>query len=135
VDPNRAGNVDLRRMRIISQLDMRYFMISIEYFPKRFTFINNLVERLELIEKDFDPQGNTDFFVRLNDGREYAFTAFSIKNIEMIMNRDELGCFIVPGLIIVKNLDIDSIFEAVEQCLRLSENKEDRMSHFGVLQI
>ena len=73
------------------------------------------------------------FFVRLNDGREFAFTAFTQDNIKHLMQQDDQRCFVSPGLVIVRDIDIESILACIEQCLVLSNNYMT-LDHFGVMQ-
>jgi hypothetical protein len=109
-------------------------MNDITSFPREYVYLNEYVEKINLPNKNFGDGENDDFFVLLKDGRLYSFTAFTTKNIEEIMERDNLKSFISPGLIIVKTVDIDSIMEGIDECLKQSTHKGGRLDHFGILQ-
>ncbi|MBV9789385.1 MAG: hypothetical protein JOZ51_14470 [Chloroflexi bacterium] len=79
-------------------------------------------------------QDNEDFFVRLKNGPNYAFTACTPENILHVMQRDNLKSFISPGLVIVRSLEVESILDAVEACLRLTLANGESLDHYGVRQ-
>lgn len=114
--------------------------------PPQYVHINTFVSEIWLPNRSPDgilpstsmelplAQGNEDIFVRLKNGLDYAFTACTPENILHIMQRDDLKSFISPGLVIVRSLDMESILDAVEACLRLTLAHGEPLDHYGVRQ-
>ena len=61
---------------------------------------------------------NTDVIVELEDGRKYAFTAFTPTNLVTQMAREGQGWFVCEDLLIVRELTEDNVRGAVEQILQ-----------------
>lgn len=85
-------------------------------------------------QEDQGKDGNLDLLIRLSDGREYSFTAFTPRNAQEVMEKEKWKSLISPGLLIVLALNKACILDAIEHCLRHSEDGRIPLSHFGILQ-
>lgn len=63
---------------------------------------------------------NVDVHARLREGRVVAFTVFTLRNIERLMNaEDHVAWFVSPGMLIVDRLSDDAILGAVRDGVSL----------------
>jgi hypothetical protein len=92
----------------------------------------DLIRELNILP--FGEAGNEDIFVRLKDGRTYAFTAFTPDSMKEFMEQDGKFCFISPGMIVVRQMSDEALCEAIEECLRYEQDGSYPLDHFGVLQ-
>lgn len=58
--------------------------------------------------------GNTDVLVKLEDGRGYAFTAFTPEEIGRLMQAEGLTHFLCEDMLLVKDLQEATIRKAIE---------------------
>ena len=117
-------------------------MVDIVLFPEKYVLVNRFVDRITcVVESDELPgslgllDGNIDFYVYLRTGLSYAFVAATPENARFEMDRQGIRAFVVVGMIIVAAVDSNSIMEAIEQCLEITQNDEYPLSRFGCLQI
>jgi hypothetical protein len=109
-------------------------MKTLKEFPPEYQYVNFYVDRIDIPNLYFGTRGNDDFFVHLKDGNSYSFTAFTPDNIKQLMEQDNLKSFISPGLVLVQNINLESILDAIEECLKLSKHNKSGLDRFGVLQ-
>ena len=128
-------------------------MTLITTFPTKYPLTNEYVQEIEIVgyltqeEAEADPgypplmlqvhqeYRNFDFFVRLRDGRSYAFVASIPEFIREYMERENEDSFLSPGLVIVRRIDETSVMDAVESWLRLGLHSQLGLEHYGCLQI
>lgn len=72
---------------------------------------------------------NADVLVELEDGRRYAFTAYTPLNLMSLMDREKLGYFVSDGMLVVRELTEENVRAAITEIL--DEHDPER---FGVLQ-
>ena len=70
--------------------------------------------------------GNVDLWAHLRDGRTFAFTAFTVADVQRLMGDDR--SFVSPGMLLVAELSEAAILDAVVNAAQLG------IEHFGVLQ-
>lgn len=109
-------------------------MIEVRDFPLKCLLLRKYVKALYVASSTFAENGNEDLFVQLKDGREFGFTVFALANVQQLMQQDDINAFVSPGMLIVTSVTWDSIFFAIEECLRLSVDNNFSFEHFGVLQ-
>jgi hypothetical protein len=125
-------------------------MTLITTFPTKYPLTNENVQEIEIVgyltqeEAEADPgyppliqqeYRNFDFFVRLRDGRSYAFVASIPEFIREYMERENEDSFLSPGLVIIRGINETSVIDAVESWLRLGLHGELGLEHYGCLQI
>lgn len=73
-----------------------------------------------------DATENQDIWVECRDGRRFAFTLFTLRNLASLM--EGRLSFVSPGMLVVKDLSDEAIVEAVADAAELG------IERFGVLQ-
>ncbi len=124
-------------------------MKDISSFPTQYKRINERVKAIHLphalskAEEDpavpselisSDEYRVADFLVSLKNGRAYSFLAATPDFIKETMSAENAKSFVSPGLIPLSEITLESILDAVEHWLALSENNYIPLEHFGVLQ-
>lgn len=61
--------------------------------------------------------GNADVIAELEDGRKYAFTAFTPEDLARQMRAEGVGHFVVPDLLVVREVSQANVRAAVEEIL------------------
>lgn len=102
-------------------------------FDNIYVFINKYAVSIQF-PYEIGGYGNVDFFLNMKDGSSYAFTAFTVIEVNKIMISEGVSHFVIPGMIIVKDISYESIFSAIEECIRLSYTGNCSLAHFGVIQ-
>jgi hypothetical protein len=117
-------------------------MVDIVLFPEKYVLVNRFVDRISCVAESDEllgslglTDGNIDFYVYLRTGLSYAFVAATPENARFEMDSQDIRAFVVVGMIIVAAADADSIMEAIEQCLEITQNDEYPLGRFGCLQI
>ena len=77
--------------------------------------------------------GENDIFLELMDGRIYSFLAATPQFMAAYMARENSREFVSPGLLVVDSLEAESILNALEACVRTSQQGLP-LDHYGVLQ-
>ena len=77
--------------------------------------------------------GENDIFMELMDGRIYSFLAATPQFMTAYMARENSREFVSPGLFVVNSLETESILDALEACVRTSQQGLS-LDHYGVLQ-
>jgi hypothetical protein len=116
---------------------LQHYVMTIEVVAHRAT--DELSEQAQDLIRDlnilpFGEAGNEDVFVRLKNGRTYAFTVFTPDSVKEYMERDGTLSFISPGMIVVRQMSDEALCEAIEECLRFEQDGSYPLDHFGVLQ-
>jgi hypothetical protein len=116
---------------------LQHSLISIEVVAHRAseTLPEDAQELMRALQiRPFGEAGNEDVFVRLKDGRTFAFTAFTPDDMKELMDQDGTLSFISPGMIVVRQMSEEALCEAIEECLKFESDGSHPLDHFGVLQ-
>lgn len=116
-------------------------------FPERFQCITEWAAEFHQIHflsrEDYDPgtrveadaSGWTeefdycDFYVRLKDGRAFGFSANTPEGLRAQLNRSRALSLVGPGILVVSELTLEALFEALEEAL--SSAYLYGLEHFG----
>jgi len=110
-------------------------MISLMPHAADYPAILRLVAAIDVPDDLDNLDSNTDFFVRLHDGRSFLFVAITPENLRFLMDRDREKSYLIPGMVIVSAITIDCVLDAVEHWLPPSEADAGLIGEFGILQI
>jgi hypothetical protein len=99
-------------------------------FPREFPLVQEYVQAVVFPHELASGEENADFFVELKGGDSYSFLACTPDYAKCYMERENERSFISPGLLLVRDIAIDSLLSAVEECLATGE-----LTRIGVLQI
>lgn len=89
-----------------------------------------MIASIELGERGENPlNDNVDVRVQLQDGRSFAFTAFTPLNLMTQMDREGLGYFLCPDMLVLRELSEANIQAAVEEML-----EDGEIERYGILQ-
>ncbi|HST04986.1 MAG TPA: hypothetical protein VLQ48_09640 [Chloroflexia bacterium] len=115
-------------------------------FPKRYKLINELVAGINLYyalspddftleERTLYPQIETaeyryyNFFVTLKDGRAFGFCAWTPELVREYMDERKELSFVNSGLLMVSEISIEAVLDALENCL--DQARLYGLEHFG----
>lgn len=110
---------------------MLSLMANIADYPR----IRRSVVAIDVPNNLDNPESNTDFFVRLHDGRTFLFVAITPENLRLLMDRDQEKSYLIPGMVVVSAITIDCILDAIEHWLPSSESDVGLIEEFGILQV
>jgi hypothetical protein len=120
-------------------------MQSISSFPPGYPLVDQCVRAIVLphnLSEDLEAvgvaseqcpatdSGNADFFVETKGGETYSFLACMPDFVECYMERENERSFVSPGLLLVRDISLESILAAVEDCLQ-----QGALERLGVLQV
>lgn len=89
-----------------------------------------MIEGIELGARGDNPlNDNTDITVKLSDGRSYAFTAFTPLNLMTMMDKEKLGYFLCPDMLVLRELSEANVRAAVEEMI-----EDGELDRYGILQ-
>jgi hypothetical protein len=109
-------------------------MQTLTTFPSEYKNINAYVASITFphdIEKDM---GNADVLVNLKDGDSYSFTAFTPDNVKYLMEREGLKSFVSPGLVVVREIQVEFILDCIDRYLDLVSGGALSKGSVGILQ-
>jgi hypothetical protein len=121
-------------------------------FPTQFELINEQVSEIyfphAISPDDYDPEDWAEveklrsqgvpvdsdyrvceFWITLKDGRTFGFQVATPEYLREYMDREKVSNFVSSGLLVVSEVSLDVILEAVEECL--SQAPYDGIEHFG----
>ena len=119
-------------------------------FPEQYALVHQKVAELKLYyplsEEDDDPDvmvsyeltkngfkvdyRNYDFSVTLRDGRSFIFTACTPDYVRDFMEREGEISFVESGLLLVREVSLETMLDALEKCLEKEELYG--LEHFGI---
>lgn len=73
--------------------------------------------------------GNADVLATLEDGRAFAFTAFTPEALRRAMEEENSGSFVCEDLMVLREINEQNVREAIEEMSALAS-----LDRFGVLQ-
>ena len=62
---------------------------------------------------------NIDVHAHLRKGGVFAFTVFTLRNVERLMSADNLGWFVCPGMLLVCRMSDEAIVGAIRDGVSL----------------
>lgn len=88
-----------------------------------------MIHSLWIGEVENPAEGNTDLLVTLEDGRKYAFTAFTPGEVQRLMKAEGMTHFVCEDLLLVSDLSEVTLRRAVEN---MAENHD--IDRYGIRQ-
>lgn len=109
-------------------------METVEVFPVGYKHLVHYVKNVLIIDDLLGGEGNADVFMRMKNGQSYSFTAFTPDNAKSFMLAENENAFVSPGLILVRQLSLEAILDALDACLDFQNEYGIPLTHFGILQ-
>ncbi|GMU56405.1 MAG: hypothetical protein AMXMBFR33_55510 [Candidatus Xenobia bacterium] len=88
-----------------------------------------MIRSLWIGEVENPAEGNTDLLVTLEDGRTYAFTAFTPGEVQRLMKAEGMTHFVCEDLLLVSDLSEATLRRAAQD---LAENHD--LDRYGIRQ-
>ena len=121
-------------------------------FPGKYKFLNQEVAKLHLIHAispdDYDPKDKAevekmraeginidedyracDLILTMKNGKSYGFMPCTPEYIRDYLDREQERTFVVPGILPVSELTLETILEALEDCIERAPHYH--MESFG----